>query len=270
MNEHKDGVFKKLEEKLRPTEVWELVKEVNKKLKEIHDDRYDVPTRKPRNADGDALASPISKRPSTKNWQQSLNLIMTNFIFNNRILLTQKEYLEQTQHFNLISHIKNGFHLIETPTKLYTSPCTIALFTKTPNKLYRSGNATVPRLDNARVSKDIEMFYTDQIDKAYLIKIEQIISNMSLTYFLKEQTAWVHKYGRKNWVEEGAGGISTFDSLKAHKNGYVCQANQPISDELVIINDRSGHYLWSPKIDMPLKHYLKCLKESENLFTKIN
>ncbi|TGO02146.1 hypothetical protein PN36_29670 [Candidatus Thiomargarita nelsonii] len=116
---------------------------------------------------------------------------MNHFILNNRILLTQKEYVEQTQHFNIISYIENGFHLVETPIKLYTNSGNIALFTETPNKLYRAGNATVPRLDNARVPKDIEVFYAHEIDKTY--QIEQIISSLSITYFLKEQTEWVPK-----------------------------------------------------------------------------
>jgi hypothetical protein len=80
----------------------------------------------------------------------------------------------------------------------------------------------------------------------------------------------VPKYGRTLWLEEGSGGVSTFDSLKGQKNWYACEAKQSIPDELVIINDRPGHYLWSPKIDMPLALYLILLKKSESIFTKIN
>jgi hypothetical protein len=80
----------------------------------------------------------------------------------------------------------------------------------------------------------------------------------------------VFKYGRNLWLEEGPGGVSTFDRLKSHKNWYACEANQSIPNELVIINDRPGHYLWSPKIDMPLALYLILLKKSESLFAKIS
>ena len=188
----------------------------------------------------------------------------------NSLFLTPEEYNEQAQYLDIKSIIENGFHIIETPIKLYTSPTDIVLFTETPNQLYRAGNASVPRLDNARIPKDIEAFYRPEIDMAYLIKIETFISNMSIISNLKSQTEWVHKYGRNRWLKEGCGGVSTFDNLKGQKNWYACEAHQSIPDELVIINDRPGHYLWSPKIDMPLALYLRLLKKSESLFTKIN
>jgi len=188
----------------------------------------------------------------------------------NTILLTPEEYEKQAQHVNIKSIIDNGFHSIETPIKLYTSPTDITLFTETPSKLYRAGNASVPRLDNARIPKDIEVFYAHEIDLAYLIKIEAFISSLNIIYKLKSQTEWVHKYGRNLWLEEGVGGVSSFDSLKGPKNWYACEANQSIPDELVIINDRPGHYLWSPKIEMPLALYLILLKKSQSLFLKIN
>jgi hypothetical protein len=188
----------------------------------------------------------------------------------NSILLTPEEYNEQAQHINLKSIIENGFHILEAPIKLYTNPTDIVLLTETPSKLYRGGNASAPRLDNARVPKDIEVFYAQEIDMAYLIKIEAFISSLSIISNLKIQTEWVYKYGRNLWLEEGSGGVSTFDSLKGKKNWYACEANQSIPDELVIINDRPGHYLWSPKIDMPLALYLILLKKSESLFAKIN
>jgi len=188
----------------------------------------------------------------------------------NSILLTPEEYDEQAQHVNLKSIIENGFHIIETPIKLYTSNSNIVLFTEIPSKLYRGGNASVPRLDNARIPKDIEVFYKHEIDMAYLIKIEAFISSLSIMPKLKSQTEWVPKYGRNLWLDEGSGGVSTFDSLKGQKNWYACETNQSIPDELVIINDRPGHYLWSPKIDMPLALYLILLKKSESLFAKIN
>jgi hypothetical protein len=187
----------------------------------------------------------------------------------NSIFLTPEEYDEQSQHVNIKSIIKNGFHFIETPIKLYTNPTDIVLFTETPSKLYRGGNANVPRLDNIRVPKDIEVFYTHEIDMTYLIKIEAFVSNLIIPQ-LKNQTEWVPKYGRTLWLEEGSGGVSTFDSLKGQKNWYACEAKQSIPDELVIINDRPSHYLWSPKIDMPLALYLILLKKSESIFTKIN
>jgi len=187
----------------------------------------------------------------------------------NSIFLTSQEYEEQSQHVNIKSIITNGFHLIETPIKLYTDPTDIVLFTQTPSKLYRGGNASVPRLDNIRVPKDIEVFYTHEKDMTYLLKIEAFISNLIIPQ-LKNQTEWVPKYGRTFWLKEGSGGVSTFDSLKGQKNWYVCEANQSIPDELVMINDRPGHYLWAPKIDMPLALYLILLKKSESLFTKIN
>ena len=53
----------------------------------------------------------------------------------NTILLTPEEYEKQAQHVNIKSIIDNGFHSIETPIKLYTSPTDITLFTETPSKL---------------------------------------------------------------------------------------------------------------------------------------
>jgi hypothetical protein len=117
----------------------------------------------------------------------------------NSILLTPEEYNEQAQHVDIKSIIENGFHIIETPIKLYTNNSNIVLFTETPNKLYRGGNASVPRLDNARIPKDIEVFYTHDI--AYLIKIEAFISSLSIIPKLKSQTEWVPKYGRNLWLD---------------------------------------------------------------------
>jgi len=189
-------------------------------------------------------------------------------ILKNSILLTLEEYNKQAQPIK--SRLENGFHLIETPIKLYTSPADIVLFTQTPSQLYRGGNASVPRLDNARIPKDIEVFYVHEIDMTYLIKIEALISSLRLIPQLTSQTEWVPKYGRIQWIEQGIGGVSTFDGLKGTKNWYACEANQSIPDELVIINDRPGHYLWAPKIDMPLALYLTFLKKSESIFSKIS
>lgn len=107
--------------------------------------------------------------------------------------------------------------------------------------LYRSGNATTPRMENVRLERvppDIE------------------------TYTVKGVV----------WVKARTGGISTTETKPKtgqEKGWWKASAGTKVSPKLTVRNDKPNHWAWEPTVDMPLDDYISLLKEANKHFVKL-
>ena len=97
--------------------------------------------------------------------------------------------------------------------------------TATPVALYRSGNATTPKMDNVRAADITQYTGAD----------------------------------RTPWVKAGTGGLSTFSAPSNTKNEWSLPAGSFIPDGIVVTNDHDNHYLFAPTRDMPLSTFVSLL-----------
>lgn len=106
--------------------------------------------------------------------------------------------------------------------------------------LYRSGNATVARMENVRLDRDppdVEVFKKNGVD----------------------------------WVRGKVGGISTFSTPPAvgqEKNWWKATKGTTYSDKIYLIQ-KGNHWGWAPAYDMPLADYIKLMSQANSYFTKI-
>jgi hypothetical protein len=113
---------------------------------------------------------------------------------------------------------------------------------KTPIPLYRQGNARSPRMDNARIDKDVAT-----VEESGIIWVLATLGDSG-----------------------SPGGISTFADCGRGKNWWELAANTDIPDELKLINDRDNHWLWQPSKIMTFDTYRDALRIVGEAFYKIN
>lgn len=115
------------------------------------------------------------------------------------------------------------------PALSFAAPC--------PVDLYRSGNASSPRLDNVR-PQDLGTF---------------------------------QKNGRL-WVEHESGGVSTFARNRWDKNTWRLAKGMEVGAKLLVVQDKENpdHYFIEPAQDMPMDDYTAALRDLAARFVKIN
>lgn len=112
---------------------------------------------------------------------------------------------------------------------------------KTPEDLYRSGNATSPNLDRVRITgpdRDVD-HYADQSGQV--------------------------------WVEANGKGVSTSTAPDPSWRGrpWRLPAGSSYPDELLVWPDEPGHYAWVPARDMRLEDYKAALALAGKGFVKV-
>jgi hypothetical protein len=120
-----------------------------------------------------------------------------------------------------------GFLVLSSPVASFAGTLTV--------DLYRSGNATIPRMDNVR-DTDVEKFQKSGVD----------------------------------WVRAKKLGISTFSTLPAdQKNWWKISKGSVYSNDLYVVNDRNDHWSWAPAKDMPLADFITLMQATHSSFTKL-
>lgn len=102
--------------------------------------------------------------------------------------------------------------------------------------LYRLGNSTSPRMDNAR-PQDIVTFEKNNV----------------------------------TWVKGKQKGISTssIPYPASQKNVWKVSKGKSYSNDLYVVNDTKNHWSWAPAKDMPLSTYVQLLQQANSLFIKV-
>lgn len=98
--------------------------------------------------------------------------------------------------------------------------------------LYRSGNASGPRLDNVRVPKDI------------------VVGPMGL-------------------VHPNTGGLSSFSTISGPGVWWSLPANFPIPPGLCLKNDRGNHWLLEPAVSMPYNSFVNQLESTAPAWSRV-
>lgn len=103
--------------------------------------------------------------------------------------------------------------------------------------LYRLGNASSPKMDNARPSKDVETFQKNNI----------------------------------TWVKGKRKGVSTTSEPypTTQRNVWKIAKGKSYPNDLYVYNDTGNHWSWAPAKDMPYSTYVDLLKQTNSLFIKV-
>jgi len=120
------------------------------------------------------------------------------------------------------------------------------IMAETPVALYRQGNASSPRMDNVRPN--------------------------DITVYEEPGELWVMLTLEAEKLPKGISrseGISTFDTPGSGRNWWKLDQGTDIPPELVLVNDRPGHWLFQPSRPMPLEIYKEALHRIGTLFCKL-
>jgi hypothetical protein len=107
---------------------------------------------------------------------------------------------------------------------------------KTTVDLFRAGNASSPRMENARPGADVATYQNNGIE----------------------------------FVRGRSGGVSTYESKDPTLNGtwHKLDAGSDYDDKTLFLkDDQNGHWDWQPEHDMPMADYKAALAVLNGKFT---